>query len=115
MRNFREKTDGIRGNHYGNHTRYALRHPGPVPGDHARAGKKGLRALHPQAAGGGDDDLGPLFQRVDLLADGLAAVEAEITVQADEENKPDILQYRLELTMNGKVDAVERILDQGRG
>ena len=36
----------------------------------------------------------------------------EITVRADEENKPDILQYRLELTMNGKVDAVERILDQ---
>ena len=36
----------------------------------------------------------------------------EVTVQADEENKPDILQYRLELTMNGKVDAVERILDQ---
>ena len=31
----------------------------------------------PQAAGGGDDDLGPLFQRVDLLADGLAAVEAD--------------------------------------
>ena len=38
----------------------------------------------------------------------------EITVRADEENKPDILQYRLELTMNGKVDAVERILDQER-
>ena len=36
----------------------------------------------------------------------------EVTVQADEENKPDILQYRLELTMNGKVDAVERILSQ---
>ena len=35
----------------------------------------------------------------------------EITVQADEENKPDILQYRLELTMNEKVDAVERILN----
>ena len=36
----------------------------------------------------------------------------EVTVRADEENKPDILQYRLELTMNGKVDAVERILEQ---
>ena len=35
----------------------------------------------------------------------------EVTVQADEENKPDILQYRLELTMNEKVDAVERILN----
>ena len=35
----------------------------------------------------------------------------EITVRADEENKPDILQYRLELTMNEKVDAVERILN----
>ena len=36
----------------------------------------------------------------------------EVTVRADEENKPDILQYRLELTMNGKVDAVEKILEQ---
>ena len=36
----------------------------------------------------------------------------EVTVRADEENKPDILQYRLELSMNGKVDAVERILSQ---
>ena len=36
----------------------------------------------------------------------------EITVRADEENKPDILQYRLELSMDGKVDAVERILNQ---
>ena len=35
----------------------------------------------------------------------------EMTVRADEENKPDILQYRLELTMNEKVDAVERILN----
>ena len=34
----------------------------------------------------------------------------EITVQADEENKPDILQYRLELSMDQKVDAVEKIL-----
>ena len=36
----------------------------------------------------------------------------EITVRADEENKPDILQYRLETTMDGKVDAVEKILNQ---
>ncbi len=35
----------------------------------------------------------------------------EITVRADEENKPDILQYRLELTMDQKVDAVEKILN----
>ena len=35
----------------------------------------------------------------------------EVTVQADEENKPDILQYRLELTMDQKVDAVEKILN----
>ena len=34
----------------------------------------------------------------------------EVTVRADEENKPDILQYRLELTMDQKVDAVEKIL-----
>ena len=34
----------------------------------------------------------------------------EITVRADEENKPDILQYRLELSMDQKVDAVEKIL-----
>ena len=38
----------------------------------------------------------------------------EVTVRADEENKPDILQYRLELTMNEKVDAVERILNLER-
>ena len=35
----------------------------------------------------------------------------EITVRADEENKPDILQYRLELNMDQKVDAVEKILN----
>ena len=35
----------------------------------------------------------------------------EITVRADEENKPDILQYRLELSMDQKVDAVEKILN----
>ncbi|MCI8943740.1 MAG: DEAD/DEAH box helicase [Oscillospiraceae bacterium] len=38
----------------------------------------------------------------------------EITVRADEENKPDILQYSLELSMNEKVDAVERILNRER-
>ena len=36
----------------------------------------------------------------------------EITVQADEENKPDILQYRLEVNMSEKVDTVERILER---
>lgn len=36
----------------------------------------------------------------------------EITVRAIEENKPDILQYRLDVTMNEKVDAVEKILRQ---
>ena len=36
----------------------------------------------------------------------------EVTVRADEVNKPDILQYRLELSMNSKVDAVEKILEQ---
>jgi len=35
----------------------------------------------------------------------------EVTVRAEEENKPDILQYRLELTMNEKVDTVARILE----
>ena len=38
----------------------------------------------------------------------------EITVRPDEENKPDILQYRLEVPMNQKVDALEKILDQER-
>ena len=31
----------------------------------------------PQAAGGCHHDLGPLFQRVDLLADGLSTIEAD--------------------------------------
>ena len=35
----------------------------------------------------------------------------ETTVRADEENKPDILQYRLEVSMNEKVDTVKKILD----
>lgn len=34
----------------------------------------------------------------------------EITVRADEENKPDILQYRLEVAQDARVDAVEKIL-----
>ncbi len=37
----------------------------------------------------------------------------EITVRADEQNKPDILQYRLDVTMNEKTDALCRILEQG--
>ncbi len=36
----------------------------------------------------------------------------ELTVRPEEENKPDILQYRLDLTMDRKVDAVENILKQ---
>ncbi len=36
----------------------------------------------------------------------------EITVRPDEENKPDILQYRLETTLDGKVDALEKIITQ---
>ncbi len=35
----------------------------------------------------------------------------EITVRADEQNKPDILQYRLDVTMNEKVDTLEKILN----
>ncbi|MBR3705107.1 MAG: DEAD/DEAH box helicase [Oscillospiraceae bacterium] len=37
----------------------------------------------------------------------------EITVRADEQNKPDILQYRLDVTMNEKMDALYNILQQG--
>ena len=36
----------------------------------------------------------------------------EITVRPDDENKPDILQYKLEVPMNQKVDALQKILDQ---
>ena len=36
----------------------------------------------------------------------------EFTVRPDEENKPDILQYKLEVPMNQKVDALQKILDQ---
>ena len=35
----------------------------------------------------------------------------EITVQATKENKPDILQYRLEVPSDGKVNAIVRILN----
>ena len=35
----------------------------------------------------------------------------EITVRADQENKPDILQYRLDVMMNEKVDTLQKILD----
>ena len=38
----------------------------------------------------------------------------EITVRAVEENKPDIQQYRLEVGMNEKVDALHKILEQGQ-
>ena len=36
----------------------------------------------------------------------------EITVRADEQNKPDILQYRLDVTMNEKLDALYNIIHQ---
>ena len=35
----------------------------------------------------------------------------EITVQATRENKPDILQYRIEVPSDGKVDAIAKILE----
>lgn len=35
----------------------------------------------------------------------------EITVQATQENKPDILQYRIEVPGDGKVDAIAKILE----
>ena len=37
----------------------------------------------------------------------------EITVRADEENKPDIHQFQLEVPMNEKLNAVEKILSNG--
>ena len=37
----------------------------------------------------------------------------EITVQASEENKPDIRQYRMDVPMNEKMDATEKILNYG--
>ena len=38
---------------------------------------------------------------------------AEITVQADQENKPDIVQYRLEVDRNRKADTLARLLEMG--
>lgn len=38
----------------------------------------------------------------------------EITVRADEINKPDIQQYRLDVSLNEKVDAMIRILNGGQ-
>ncbi len=37
----------------------------------------------------------------------------EITVRADEQNKPDIAQYRLDVERNEKVDVVVRLLEMG--
>ena len=37
----------------------------------------------------------------------------EITVQASEENKPDIQQYSIEVPQSGKIEAVEKILAYG--
>ena len=37
----------------------------------------------------------------------------EITVRADEQNKPDILQYRLEVSYDGKAEAIDRIMKGG--
>ena len=37
----------------------------------------------------------------------------EVTVPAEEENKPDILQYRIDVDQNDKVAAVARIIRQG--
>ena len=37
---------------------------------------------------------------------------AEITVREDEQNKPDIKQFRMEVSHDGKADAIARILDE---
>lgn len=37
---------------------------------------------------------------------------AEITVREDEMNKPDIKQFRMEVPMNGKADAIAKILNE---
>jgi Superfamily II DNA and RNA helicases len=37
----------------------------------------------------------------------------EITVRADEQNKPDILQYRLEVSYDGKAEAIAGIMNGG--
>ena len=37
---------------------------------------------------------------------------AEITVREDEQNKPDIKQFRMDVSYNGKADAIEKILEE---
>ena len=37
---------------------------------------------------------------------------AEITVREDEQNKPDIKQFRMDVGYDGKADAIEKILDE---
>ena len=37
---------------------------------------------------------------------------AEITVREDEQNKPDIKQFRMDVSYNGKADAIEKILKE---
>ena len=37
---------------------------------------------------------------------------AEITVREDEKNKPDIKQFRLDVSFDGKADAIEKILNE---
>ena len=37
----------------------------------------------------------------------------EITVRADEQNKPDITQYRLDVDRNEKVDTMVRLMEIG--
>ena len=37
---------------------------------------------------------------------------AEITVREDEKNKPDIKQFRMDVSYDGKADAIERILNE---
>ena len=37
---------------------------------------------------------------------------AEITVREDEQNKPDIKQFRMDVSYNGKADAIEKILNE---
>ena len=37
---------------------------------------------------------------------------AEVTVREDEQNKPDIKQFRMEVAQNEKADAIERILNE---
>ncbi len=37
---------------------------------------------------------------------------AEVTVREDEQNKPDIKQFRMDVSYNGKADAIEKILEE---